>query len=157
MNHKQATILPFIAVLACAGCAGGSSSPKIGDSHDIVVNGQPVKATLLSVADPLSGPGVRADKGWRFVGINVRFDNKGKKAIDFQPAARMKLMASWRPMSIGAVQGGPCATDFAFGVQIKPGASDSGCVVFQAPADVKVTALQMSTGEGNSKVSWDLK
>lgn len=159
MNHKHliGITLPCMFVIACTGCGMGKSETGVGDSNQVVISNQPVTATLLSVEDPLDGPGVKPDKGWRFVGINIRFLNKGKSAIEFQPAAKMKLMASWRPMSIGAVQGGPCATDFAFGIKLAPGAEDAGCVVFQAPRDVKVTALQMSSGSGSTKVSWDLK
>jgi len=149
----------MVVTLAASGCAGidtGSGSGQIGESRGVQINGQPVKASLTKVIDPLVGPGINPDKGWRFIGLKMRYNNHSSQMVEFQPVEKLKLMAAWRPLSPGRVDGGECATEFAFGIQIAPNSYDAGCVVFEAPIGIKPSSLQMQSGTGNQKVTWKL-
>lgn len=147
-----------MVAMLLAGCSTGAKDSSVGDTQNIEVSGQELEVTPRNVIDPLAGVGVRPPAGSRIIGVEIEFKNTGSKPVTFQPGGLVQLMASWRPMSPTDVGGGPCATDFTFAeLEVGPGSTESGCLVYDAPKNVHVTTLRMHSDSNNKKISWKLK
>jgi hypothetical protein len=160
MHRFQVVVSVIMAIMVAmlvAGCGTGMGSKSVGDTQSVEVDKQQVEATPTEVTDPLTGIGVSPPKGSRIVGVKIKFTNTGGKPVSFQPGGLVQLMASWRPMSPTQVDGGPCATSFTFDeLTINPGESTEGCLVYDAPSEVKVTSLRMHSNTGRGSASWHL-
>ena len=146
----------MVAVIV-AGCGTGTDYKRLGDPQVLEVGGQNLTVTPTQIIDPLQGIGVRPEKGFRAVGVKITFINHGSKAVTFQPGALVQLLAAWRPMSPAEVGGGPCATGFTFDdLQINPGQTAEGCLVYDSPTEVHVTKLRMHSDTRKASVTWKL-
>lgn len=159
IHDRRIVILPvMVAALWASGCGVGVSEKGIGATQSIEVGGQKLEVTPTNMIDPLAGPGVVPDAGFRPIGVEIRFKNLGKKPVTFQPGGLVQLLASWRAMSPTEVGGGICATSFTFDeLQVDPGETQSGCLVYDAPLKVHVSTLRMHSDSAQRTISWQAK
>ena len=157
---RQIALIVMATVIAMLlpACGTGMGGKGVGDTQTVQVDRQDIETTPTEVNDPLTGFGVKPPKGSRIIGVKIRFVNKGSSPVSFQPGGLVQLMASWRPMSPTQVDGGPCATTFTFDdLQIKPGETVEGCLVYDAPSKVHVTTIRMHSNSSHASASWKLK
>jgi hypothetical protein len=122
--------------------------------------------TVQSVIDPftsaivLGTPG-SPPAGQRFVAVKLSIRSTGTEPYSDSPGMEMSLISKSTNGPVGqAAPGttgpGECATDLSESVNIAPGQTESGCVVFQVPNGQQISAVQYETqgGEGGNLATW---
>jgi hypothetical protein len=174
----RATPLAAIAALALAGCSAGPKEPKsippppvpangsnrgkLGDPIRLAGSASQMRVTADRLLDPVQVGAADATitKGARFAGVFITLQNVGQTNYDESPLADASLVTSGGAKVLGEqVLGGPCAGEFASHVEVAPGATRHGCIVFEVPAGQKPAVFQyaLDSGFGEEVGMWQLK
>jgi hypothetical protein len=146
--------------------ANGSNQSKVGGSIRLAASSAgssvQVRVTVDRVVDPVEvgAADTTITRGARFAGVFISLLNVGETNYDESPLADASLVTSGGAKVLGEqVLGGPCAGEFASHVKVVPGATRSGCIVFEVPAGQKPAEFQfaLDSGFGQEVGTWQLK
>jgi hypothetical protein len=146
----------------------GQSADFAGDEIIGSGAGEQASLTVQRVIDPFPNPIVLGTPGsppagQRYVGVELTIQSTGTAPYSDSPGMEMSLISKSTNGPVGEVGpgvtgAGQCATDLSEGVNIAPGQTERGCVVFQVPSDQQISAVQYQTqdGEGGNLATWNV-
>ncbi|MFJ3173781.1 DUF4352 domain-containing protein [Streptomyces roseus] len=187
-HHITATILATAAALALTGCndpsiktkpdnapaqsapaaPAATNSPKpqtaaIGSTLTLkgAKDGEQVAVTVVKWTDPAkpSDDYTKPKDGFRYVAAQLRLENTGTAPYDDTPGNGAQLadeQGQQFTSTFAEVTAGP---QFPGSVKIAPGGKGLGYVVFEVPADAKITTLHfaLNSGFADQTGQWDIK
>jgi Domain of unknown function (DUF4352) len=178
----------LILLLACAAMATGSCSTtetktkpekrqsaagsgegqakrnvaRVGDTLTLEgqEDGEKMEVTVVKVIDPVpAGEFDEPESGNRFLGVQIRLRNVGDATYDDSPANGAELiMSNDTQAKEGLVSSGDCDSDFGSSAKIAPGATQVGCLPFEAKQATKPKTFQftLASGFGPQAGEWRL-
>ncbi len=114
----------------------------------------------ISLWDPINTANPEFEKpksGYRFIAIELRLTNVGSETINDNANIDTNVVGTDTQVYTTSFNERKGCTDFAYGsFTLSPGASVSGCVVFELPEAVKAAKVQFGLN-GNVEDKWSIE
>lgn len=136
---------------------------KVGDTLTLkgMEDGSRLDVTVVKVADPAESADefTEPGSGKRFVGVQFKLVNTGKKVYDDSPSNGAQVADSEGQQFDSAFADITAGPSMSSALKLKPGAKGLGWIVFEVPKASKVDTVQftMDSGFADQTGEWKLK
>jgi hypothetical protein len=136
---------------------------SLGGNQTLSGMGVTLVATATSVIDPATAPSGAAGPGMRLVAVTLQVTNTSRVSISSDPDGDPTISATLSDSSGSSYPAEPfvtvtqCTSFVHSQINLHPGQSETGCLVFAIPAGAKPVSFQFSPTESfGSTGTWSI-
>ncbi|WP_051945093.1 DUF4352 domain-containing protein [Streptacidiphilus rugosus] len=133
-----------------SGSTSGSKSAKVGDTIALKGMDSTADVTVVRIVDNPAGADEfnTPEAGKRFFAVQFRIKATGSKAYSDSPSNGAKVVDSQGQAYEADISDTKAGQSFPASVNIAPGGSGLGFIVFQVPSNAKITQIQFGLDSG---------